>query len=148
MRLVLAVLVLCGCRGATPVAVENRGGTARPSCDLPARIERAARRYGNVDADAPDFQTWSEWRIGLQLARAGDGERVRGTLAMTGDELTWTFDVSGTFDGARCRLALTAEAHDPMAIVVTLSPDGASTGEIRSIDDAWLLGPPFPARRP
>ncbi len=111
---------------------------------MPARIERDARRYGNIDADQADYQTWSPWRVGLQLTGT---ERVRGTLAMVGDGLTWTFDVTGQFDATRCRLELFADSHDPISIEVTFAPGGDLTGTIRSIDDFWLLGPPFPARR-
>lgn len=142
MRLVLAVLVLCACGGAGPVVVANRGGTASASCALPARLELDARRYGNLDADDPDYQTWSAWRIGLQLRT--EGARVTGTLAMIGDDLVWTFDVAGRLD-ERCVLALVADTHEPLSATIDVR---ARTGRIRSIDDVWLLGPPFPARRP
>jgi hypothetical protein len=185
MRHVLAVIVLCGCGGSpqpkAQVAVENRGGAASTSCELPARLEFEARRYGNVDADDPDYQVWSSWRVGIQLATsdmnraaadrtadhrtadnrtaddrtadrtaasdrraAVDKVRVRGTLAMTGDELTWTFDIAGTLDRSTCRIDLGADTHEPINVEVDLHE---RTGTIRSIDDIWLLGPPFPAQR-
>ncbi|MDQ3365651.1 MAG: hypothetical protein M3680_09505 [Myxococcota bacterium] len=135
-----------GCGGAAPAAVANHAERPTARCELPARIEREARRYGSVDADHPDYLTWSPWRVGLQLTEISP-ERVQGSLAMVGDDLTWTFDVAGTFDHARCRLSLLAAAHDPMSLELTLPPGGAITGRIRSIDDVWLLGPPFPASR-
>jgi len=66
MWLVLAVLVLCGCGGAKPVAVENRGGTASTSCDLPERVDFEARRYANLDADQPDGYE-RVWRPALEF---------------------------------------------------------------------------------
>ncbi|MBA3817363.1 MAG: hypothetical protein H0X17_00600 [Deltaproteobacteria bacterium] len=147
VRVLAALLiVLAACGGAAPGAVENRGGVSAMRCSLPARIEREARRYGSVDGNHPDYLTWSQWRVGLQLAEISP-ERVQGSLAMVGDDLTWTFDVAGTFDHARCRLSLIAAAHDPFSLDVTLPPGGAITGRIRSTDADWLLGPPFPARR-
>jgi hypothetical protein len=150
MRHVLAVIVLCACRGSQQLAIENRGGAASTSCELPARLDFEARRYGNVDADDPDYQVWSSWRVGIQLATsdmnrpAADKGRVRGTLAMTGDDLTWTFDVAGTIDGSMCRIDLGADTHEPIQVDIDLRK---RTGTIRSIDDIWLLGPPFPAQR-
>ena len=136
---VFAGLVLCSCGGATqPVAVANRGGTASTRCDFPAaRLELEARRYGNVDADSPDYQTWSAWRVGIQLADA-----KHGTLSMVGDDLVWTFDVTGK--QTDCALELWTVAHEPFRVRLDLR---ARTGTINSIDDVWLLGPPFPARR-
>ena len=138
----LAVIVLCGCGGGQQVAVENRGGAASTGCELPARLEFEARRYGNVDADDPDYQVWSSWRVGIQLATRSDHARLRGTLAMSGDELTWTFDVAGTL--ARCHLDLVTDSHEPVSVDIDLVK---RTGIIRSIDDVWLLGPPFPSKR-
>ena len=142
MWLGLAVLVLCACGGATPVAVENRGGTASTSCDFPMRLEFEARRFGNLDADQPDYQTWSPWRIGIQLAERAN---PRGTMTMVGDELVWTFDFTGKLDGERCALELWTDTHEPIRANLDLR---ARTGTIRSIDDVWQLGPPFPANRP
>ena len=139
MRLVLAVLVLCACGGAKPVAVANRGEPARTSCDVPARLEFEARRYGMVDADHADFQTWSAWRVGVQFRTT---DPPRGTVAMVGDELTWTFDFSGK--RTHCGVELWFDNHDPFTMTLDLR---AGTGRIQSIDDEWLLGPPFPARR-
>lgn len=153
-----AVLVLCACGGAKPVAVENRGGTASNLiCNLPARLEFEARRYANLDADQPGYQTWSSWRVGIQLApnsfaqRGSVSERAeapdrkpRGTLAMVGDELVWNFDFTGKLDD-RCKLELWTDTHEPIHVTIDLY---AKTGVIRSIDDVWLLGPPFPPLRP
>jgi hypothetical protein len=118
---------------------------------LPARLEFEARRYGNVDADDPDYQVWSSWRVGMQFGandvatdRAVDKARARGTLAMTGDDLTWTFDIAGTIDHSTCRIDMAADTHEPINLEVDLRK---RTGTIRSIDDIWLLGPPFPAQR-
>jgi hypothetical protein len=151
MRHVLAVIVLCGCGGSQRLAIENRGGAASTSCELPARLEFEARRYGNVDADDPDYQVWSSWRVGMQFGandvatdRAIDKARARGTLAMTGDDLTWTFDIAGTIDHSTCRIDMAADTHEPINLEVDLRK---RTGTIRSIDDIWLLGPPFPAQR-
>lgn len=139
----LAVLVLCACGGAVPVVVENRGGTAsHPTCPLSARFDLEARRYANLDADQPDYQTWSAWRVGIQLGP--DRKVLRGTLAMLGDELVWNFDVTGELD-ERCQLALWTDTHEPMTVTIDVR---ARTGTIRSIDDVWLLGPPFPTQRP
>ena len=140
---VLAGLVLCACRGAPqPVAVENRGGVASTRCDFPAeRLEFEARRYGNLDADSPDYQTWSAWRVGIQLSGA---QPPRGTVSMVGDELVWSFEVaSGTHAG--CTLELWTDTHEPFRVTLDLR---ARTGTIRSFDDVWLLGPPFPTQRP
>ena len=144
MWLVLAVLVLCGCGGAKPVAVENRGGTASTSCDLPERVDFEARRYANLDADQPDYQTWSAWHVGVQFANQRDATKLTGTIAMVGDELTWTFDFTGKLDRARCVVELATDTHEPIGASIDLR---ARTGRIRSIDDEWLLGPPFPANR-
>ncbi len=144
MRLALTALVLCACGGSRqPVVIANRGESVRASCDIPARIELEARRYANTDADQPDYNVWTAWRVGIQLA---DRDRPRGTLAMVGDDLTWTFDVAGTLDPERCRLTLwTPHEHEPFGVELDLR---AHTGTIKSIDDIWLLGPPFPSRRP
>lgn len=149
MRHVLAVIVLCACGGSQQLAIENRGGAASTSCELPARLDFEARRYGNVDADDPDYQVWSPWHVGIQFENgttraAVDKARVRGTLAMTGDDLTWTFDIAGTLDHSTCRITLGADTHEPINLEVDLHEH---TGTIRSIDDIWLLGPPFPAQR-
>jgi len=144
MWLALAALVLCACGGARPVAIANRGEPAGASCRVPAKIDLEGRRYANLDHGDPDYQVWSAWRIGLQLA---DRDEPRGTLAMVGDELTWTFDVTGTLDRETCRLALAAHSHEPFDVVLELRGPNL-TGTIRSIDDVWLLGPPFPAARP
>lgn len=132
-----------------PVAVENRGGATSTRCEVPARLEFEARRYGNVDADDPDYQVWSAWRVGIQVIEQGDTRRpdrarVRGTLAMTGDDLTWTFDIAGTVDRTTCRIELAADTHEPINVDLDLRKH---TGIIRSIDDEWLLGPPFPSKR-
>ena len=140
MWLGLAALVLCACGGPPAGAVENRGGTASTGCDLPERLDFEARRYGNLDADHADYQTWSSWRVGIQLASA-----ARGTITMIGDELQWTFDITTKLDRDRCTLELWAETHDPLRANLDLR---ARTGTIRSIDDVWQLGPPFPAHRP
>lgn len=149
----LAVIVLCGCGGGQQVAVENRGGAASTGCELPARLEFEARRYGNVDADDPDYQVWSSWRVGIQLAvrdasrphaETRDKARVRGTLAMSGDDLTWAFDITGNLDRTRCRLDLGTDTHEPILVDIELTK---RTGFVRSIDDTWLLGPPFPSQR-
>jgi hypothetical protein len=142
MWLGLAVLVLCACGGAKPVAVENRGGTASTSCDVPPRLDFEARRYGNLDGDQPDYQTWSPWRVGILFA---DREHVRGTISMQGDELVWNFDLTGKLDRERCTLELWADTHLPIRANLDLR---ARTGTIRSIDDVWQLGPPFPENRP
>lgn len=136
-------LVLCSCRGAqiepvAPRSIENRGGAASTSCTSPARrLEFEARRYGNLDADSPDYQTWSAWRVGIQLADA-----THGTLSMVGDDLVWTFDVAGK--QTECALELWTDTHEPFRVRLDLR---ARTGTISSIDDVWLLGPPFPPRR-
>lgn len=140
MWLGLAALVLCGCARPPAGAVENRGGTASTSCDFPARLDFEARRYGNLDADHADYQTWSAWRVGIQFAEA-----TRGTITMIGDELQWTFDFSAKVDRVRCTAELWMDTHDPIRANLDLH---ARTGTIRSIDDAWQLGPPFPAHRP
>ena len=141
MRLVLAVLVGFSCArvGAQPVAVANRGEAASTSCELPPRLDFEARRYGMLDADDPDFQTWSAWRVGVQFRTI---DPPRGTVAMVGDELTWTFDFTGK--RTDCALELAFDTHDPFSMAVDLR---ARTGRIRSVDDEWLLGPPFPAHR-
>ena len=147
----VVVVVLWACAGSPTGAVENRGGAASPSCDVPVRLDFEARRYGNLDADQADYQTWSPWRVGIQLASA-----TRGTLTMIGDELQWTFDFTAKLERERCTLELWAETHDPIRANVDLR---ARTGTIRSIaaprkgravmiDDVWQLGPPFPAHRP
>jgi hypothetical protein len=137
----LAALVVFGaCGGPPSPAVENRGGTASPRCDLPTRLEFEARRYGNLDADQPDYHTWSPWRVGIQLARGG-----RGTITMIGDELQWTFDITTKLDRDRCTLELWTDSHEPMRANLDVR---ARTGTIRSIDNVWQLGPPFPAHRP
>jgi hypothetical protein len=93
---------------------------------------------------------WSAWRVGIQFATgdmnraAADKVHVRGTLAMTGDDLTWTFDIAGTIDHSTCRIDMAADTHEPINLEVDLRK---RTGTIRSIDDIWLLGPPFPAQR-
>jgi len=144
MRLVLAVLVLCACGGAQPVAVENRGGTASAGCYVPARIELEARRYANVDKGDPDFDVWTAWRVGIQLSDRG--EKPKGTMAMVGDHITWTFDVVGKLDAAKCALELwTPKEHEGFDVRFDVH---ANTGTIRSIDDVWVLGPPFPTNRP
>jgi hypothetical protein len=140
MWLVL-VLVLCACGGSTPVAVENRGGTASTSCDVPARLDLEARRYANLDADQAGYQTWSAWRVGIQLTSS---KPPRGVLAMVGDELVWSFDFAGRVDDHGCALELWTDTHDPIRVNVDLR---TRTGRIASIDDVWLLGPPFPTRR-
>jgi hypothetical protein len=132
------LLGVFGACSAPPVAaIQNRGGAASPTCDLPARLDFEARRYGTVDTDQPDYQTWSAWRVGLQLAGT-----LRGTIAMVGDELVWTFDIAGKRDG--CKLELSTATHEPFTVTIDLR---TRTGRIRSIDDEWFLGPPFPARR-
>ena len=141
MWLVLAVLVLCGCGGAKPVAVENRGGMASTSCDLPDRLEFEGRRYANLDADQPGYQTWSAWRIGIQLS---DAKKLAGTLAMVGDEMVWNFDFTGRLDRGRCSIELWTDSHEPMRVMLDLR---TRTGRILAIDDEWLLGPPFPVQR-
>ena len=146
MRLALAVAVsgcLCACGGAEPVAIANRGGTASVSCEVPARIELEARRYANLDHDDADYNVWTAWRVGIQLA---DRAKPKGTMAMVGDAITWTFDVAGKLDAAKCVLTLwTPNEHEPFDVVLDV---GKHTGTIRSIDDVWLLGPPFPTKRP
>ncbi len=148
MRLVLAVLALCSCRSAPPVAVENRGGTARASCALLNRIERDARRYAGSEPEDLGFHTWSEWRIGLQLVEQRPDGRVRGTLAMVGDDLTWTFDVAGTFDPDTCQLELLAGLRGPLQLDLAIAADGSASGRITTRDDTWLVGPPFPVTAP
>ena len=144
MRLVLAGL-LCACGGTqTPAAVENRAPPTPPTCALPMRFDFEARRYASLDADHPDYQTWSAWRVGIQIMDH-QHDRVRAKLAMVGDELVWNFDVKGNIDLARCRLELFTDTHEVIATTVDLR---ARTGRISSIDDEWLLGPPFPAKRP
>lgn len=142
MRPVLAVLALCACGGAGhhATAMENRGGTASTSCDLPTRYDLEARRYGNVDANQADYQTWSPWRVGVQFR---DPKNLRGTLAMVGDELVWSFDFTGT--RADCTITLYAASHEPITVTIDTR---TRTGKIQSIDDVWLLGPPFPDKRP
>jgi hypothetical protein len=149
MRLVLAVLVLSACGGTQPGAVENRGGSASTSCDLPPRLEFEARRYANLDVGEPGSQVWSAWRVGLQLARELKSLRdttVRGTLAMVGDEIVWSFDVAGKLDPDRCVLEMWTgtHTHEPSRVTIDVPK---RTGTIHSFDDVWLLGPPFPAQR-
>ena len=142
MRLVVLLLGLLvgACGGATsPATLDNRGGTESITCELPARFDFEARRYANLDADQPGYQTWSAWRVGIQLS---DRARVRGTRAMVGDELVWSFDFTGKLAG--CRLELWTDTHEPFTTTIDLR---TRTGTIRSIDDVWLLGPPFPAQR-
>lgn len=141
MWLVLAVLVLCGCGGATSsVAVENRGGTASTSCVLPARFDFEARRYANVDADSPDSQTWSAWRVGIQLSSTEPPRgTITGTGTMVGDELVWTFDLTGKLDRERCTLDLWTDEHEGKRVLIDVR---ARTGSIHSIDDRWQLASP------
>ncbi len=139
MWLVLAVLVLCACGSAKPVAVENRGGTASTSCDLPTRLEFEGRRYGNLDRDQPDYQVFTPWRVGIQFR---DQKDLRGTITMVGDELVWSFDVAGKLE--ECRLTMSTDTHEPFTITIDAR---TRTGSIQSIDNVWLLGPPFPVNR-
>ena len=150
MRLVLAVIVFCACGSTSKVAVENRGGATSTSCDLPERLEFEARRYGNVDAVDADYQTWSPWRVGIQFPHrvafppgSHTRETLRGTIAMVGDEIVWNFDIYGYLDD-QCRLDVATDAHESFHIEVDVH---VRTGTIRSIDDVWLLGPPFPTKR-
>ncbi len=108
------------------------------------RIERDARRYAGRDPEDPGFHTWSEWRIGLQLAQPRRDSQVRGTLAMVGDGLTWTFDVVGTFDPGTCQLELAAGERGPLQLELAIAADGGASGRITTRDDTWLVGPPFP----
>lgn len=138
-----AWLLLCACGGTAhqPAAIDNRSVAPATTCELPARFDFEARRYANLDADQPGYQTWSPWRVGIQVVERA---RLRTKLAMIGDELVWNFDATGTFDRSRCRLELHTDTHEPITVTIDLR---TNTGRIRSIDDDWLLGPPFPAKR-
>jgi hypothetical protein len=141
MRFALVVLGACG--GVPAPTIDNRAAPAA-RCELPSRFDFEARRYASLDADHPDYQTWSAWRVGIQIIDR-QRDQVRATLAMVGDELVWSFEVKGTLDPARCRLELFTDTHE---VIVTTLDLRARTGRISSIDDEWLLGPPFPAKRP
>ncbi|MBS1119741.1 MAG: hypothetical protein H6Q90_1969 [Deltaproteobacteria bacterium] len=146
MWFILGMLVLGACGAPSPVAVANRGGAVTASCPFQPKLELAARRYGNLDADQPDFQAWTPWQVRLELAGEPTGKPpLRGTLVMVGDKLDWKLEVTGRFDPVRCELTLTANSHEPINLQLHLG--AATTGKIHSIDDVWLLGPPFPARR-
>jgi hypothetical protein len=133
-------LMLCACGGSAPVAgpVANRGGdhSTSASCELPPQIE--ARRYGNVDRIDPTFQHWTSWRVTLH--RRDDGYIVD----MTGDGLHLSFTAPGTIDCANRCAELQFESHEPFALTFDLA---THTGRITSIDDVWILGPPFPDPR-
>jgi len=154
MHLVLVALVLCACGGANPVVVENRGGVASTSCNLPTRVEFEARRYAMLDADDKDYEVWTPWRMGLQISESDVAKansqphpsqtRVKGTLALVGD-YTMTFDFEGRYHRDRCALDLRTDSHESLGITIDLR---AHTGQVRSIDDEWVLGPPFPSKRP
>ena len=146
MPLVLAVVLGFGCGAPASRTVENRGGSAAPitrMCTLRPVLEVAARRYFNLDADDPGYQRWTPARVQLALT----GERsVSGKLVMTVDKFHLDLRVTGRFDRTRCELTLAAETHDPVTLKVRFS-GATTTGEIHSIDEVWLLGPPFPVRR-
>jgi hypothetical protein len=134
------MVVVGGCGAAGPDVVANRGGSPMTSCPSPRRLVLQARRYANLDADEADYQKWTPWRVQLELT-----DELRGTLVMTGDRLDWKLQVAGRLDPVHCELTLAADSHEPVNLRIHLGPP--VTGDIRSIDDVWLLGPPFPARR-
>ena len=148
MRCVLSVFVLYAlyaCSAPRSVAVQNRSAQVKADCSFETTIDLEARRYANVDRDQLDYQVWTAWRVGIWFP---DRSTPRGTLTMVGDDITWTFDIVVQLDPTHCTLTLsTVDQHEPFSAELKLH-DGVITGWIRSIDDEWLLGPPFPTHRP
>ncbi len=142
MQLAGVMLVLLACGGTQPVVVANRGGTTLESCPFKSTFDVQARRYGNLDADDPSYQRWEPWRLHVELA--GE-DRPQGTAVLTGPTYDMKLRVTGKLDLAACELTLESDSHDIISLRVKFRD--AITGEIRSIDDGWLLGPPFPAKR-
>ena len=140
-RLVLVGLVLCACGGAPAVAVENRGGSASASCELPARLDFDARHYASRERAHRDYQVWTPWRVGIQL-RAD----ATATVTMLDDTTVITFEARVHRDGCTLELASLAPASlGPYALAIDLT---ARTGRVRTETRDWLLGPPFPEPRP
>lgn len=134
----LLVLAACGSAPPPPHALASQGSGSAP-CDLPARIDIAARRYANVDDDDPSYGKWTAWQIVLDLAE-DDRRAVTGKLAMRGDHYDWHFSVHGKLDRATCALSLVAATHDPTWI--DLRVRGPISGTIKTIDDHWRIGEP------
>ena len=63
---------------------------------------------------------------------------VRGRAMLSGDGMTLSFAATGAFACEASKLALELEAHEGYALELDV---GAGVGEIRSIDDRFVIGP-------
>ena len=134
-------LAACGAPASGPAVTNRATSSGALTCELPPTIAIDAHQYANVDANDPRFEQWLPWTA--RIASTRDGDRVHATVELKGSSYRWTFDAAGTFDCTTHELTLHFGTHEPFDLSLDLA---LHAGEIRSIDNVWLLGPPFPAR--
>lgn len=145
------LVVVAACGGAAPATIGNRADHVR--CDVPHVLVLAARRYANLDRGDPAYDRWTPWTLELTLDADrpvmrnahGHVRHVRGTARLAGDGLHLDFPASGAVSCELRHALVRLEDHEPFELDLDFA---TRTGIVRSIDDRWLIGPPFPAHPP